>query len=171
MHILIGGCREHVFAVSCLPWFASPGSSLPQQASAMQQPQCLPALVKFQQPSQGMFQQQHVLVWCRSFTLQVHSLRKPRTVRQVHIYHCAHPLAELSELKTRPDLWHKVTPYNCSSEVCVQYLYSVCVLSVAMSVVALTGSLLRQQMLCSGKRCCAWRSASRPCGCHRPAST
>ncbi|KAL0024070.1 hypothetical protein WJX79_002966 [Trebouxia sp. C0005] len=43
----------------------------------------------------------------KSFTLQVHSLRKPRTVRQVHIYHCAHPLAELSELKTRPDLWRK----------------------------------------------------------------
>ncbi len=45
---------------------------------------------------------------CRSFTLQVHNLKKPRTVRQLHIYHCAHPLAELSELKTRPDLWRKV---------------------------------------------------------------
>ena len=45
---------------------------------------------------------------CRSFTLQIHNMKKSRTVRQVHIYYCAQPLAELSELKTRPDLWQKV---------------------------------------------------------------
>lgn len=52
---------------------------------------------------------------CRSFTLQIHNLKKSRTVRQVHIHYCAQPLAELSELKTRPDLWQKVcrAPFSC----------------------------------------------------------
>lgn len=53
---------------------------------------------------------------CRSFTLQVHSVKKSRTVRQVHIHYCAHPLAELSELKTRPDLWRKVCAASSSAK-------------------------------------------------------
>ena len=88
----------------CITWQLTATASISNATTT----ESLLALVRAQQPSQGVFQQQHVLVWCRSFTLQVHSLRKPRTVRQVHIYHCAHPLAELSELKTRPDLWRKV---------------------------------------------------------------
>ena len=57
-------------------------------------------------------------IWCgcRSFTLQVHSVKKSRTVRQVHIYYCAHPLTELSELKTRPDLWRKVRAASSSAK-------------------------------------------------------
>lgn len=45
---------------------------------------------------------------CRSFTLHISSVKKPRAVRQVALYHCAHPVGELSELKSRPDLWRKV---------------------------------------------------------------
>ena len=44
--------------------------------------------------------------------MQVHSVKKSRTVRQLHIHHCAHPLTELSELKTSPDLWRKVCTAN-----------------------------------------------------------
>ena len=36
-------------------------------------------------------------------------MKKSRTVRQVHIHYCALPLAELSEMKTRPQLWRKVS--------------------------------------------------------------
>ena len=49
-----------------------------------------------------------MLLCCRSLTLHIQNIKKSRTVRQVHVYHCAHPIAELSEMKTHPALWHKV---------------------------------------------------------------
>ena len=46
----------------------------------------------------------------------MHSVKKSRTVREVHIHYCAHPLAELSELKTRPNLWRKVSAASSSAK-------------------------------------------------------
>ena len=52
---------------------------------------------------------------CRSLTLKVHSLKKARMVRRLKVHFCAHPVSELSELKTRSDLWQQVSPLHLPS--------------------------------------------------------
>ena len=58
---------------------------------------------------QSCSRQSFTVLACRSLTLRVHSLKKARMVRRLKVHFCAHPVSELSELKTRSDLWQQVT--------------------------------------------------------------
>lgn len=42
----------------------------------------------------------------KAFSLQVHELRRSRTIAALSVHFCTAPLSELAELKHSPDLWH-----------------------------------------------------------------
>ena len=64
------------------------------------------------QSMQSCSQQSSTVLPCRSLTLKVHSLKKARMVRRLKVHFCAHPVSELSELRTRSDLWQQVTAFH-----------------------------------------------------------